>query len=88
MKKYRSFYEKDPEVEKAKEAYNLALKEYADKEISMPLEEFLKHRETIADATDKLNRFLEKTEDGSYRVKTLLNNSSSLRRLRFFYISL
>jgi len=69
MKKYRSFYEKDPEVEKAKEAYSLALKEYADKEISMPLEEFYRYLEAIDEATNKVNRFLEKTEDGKYRVK-------------------
>lgn len=69
MTKYKSFFEKDPEIEKAKENYNLALKEYAAKDISMPLDEFLGHLETIAEACNKVNRFLERTEDGKYRVK-------------------
>ena len=69
MEKYKSVFEKDPEIEKARENYDLALKEYAAKDISMPLDEFLWHLEAIDEACNKVNRFLERTEDGKYRVK-------------------
>ena len=69
MEKYRSVFEKDPEIERAKENYDSALKEYAAKNISMPLDEFLGHLEAIDEACNKINRFLERTEDGKYRVK-------------------